>query len=528
MSQGPTPIYALPTEPLLEIRTRGLARCQPKPMVQRWLLDLEAHGELMERARTLATHLRKRMGTGQVPAMLEGLLSSAAQGESPGVAALAALVAVRAHGHAVIEGVHEFRHLHRLATRYQFRLSRRQPLRPEEQKLLDDLAAIQPELRPLIQEEVDAFALPSPVDLGPAGLPRKVFELLSKELDSSGELGEDSLDVFLRLARLEQRAAEQRASGVAETLNPFAHKAVSEMLPRLAQLDTDIRDVASFLSAMELERDSRLFHEQASILHDTLPPDEIAMLLAACEGSPELASAIHIIDGVQHRPLSVRIMAYYVDRLLEIGQALYAKGLRPVPIDPLEAVILTLAFAGDTALRVPTGPAVVEALEKSELSGIELGDGELTVVFDAAAARRVNAPLGLPLPVSPEEEDGDKDSVRELVMANINNTSVLLGLLKNAKVYTTPGVVAQVASTCRVMRVLEVICTTKALHTGFANKDVPMHLVRSPVRIPVKTLRRLIHVKYISKVELRRMARDKTGLRREVFDEVHDYLSSLS
>ena len=170
-----------------------------------------------------------------------------------------------------------------------------------------------------------------------------------------------------------------------------------------------------------------------------------------------------------------------------------------------------------------------EALIPSELAGIELGEGELMISFDAAAARRVLAPLGLPLPRSLDEEESDsKDSIRDLVMSNMNNTSVLLGLLKNAKIFSSPGVVAQVAQSCRVTRVLEVICTTKVLHTGYANKDVPFHLVRSPVRIPVKTLRRLIHVKYISKVELRRLARDKTGLRREVYDEVLDYLASLS
>ena len=44
MSQAPTPSYTLPSEPLLEIRTRTLARCRPKPIVQRWLLDQAAMG----------------------------------------------------------------------------------------------------------------------------------------------------------------------------------------------------------------------------------------------------------------------------------------------------------------------------------------------------------------------------------------------------------------------------------------------------------------------------------------------------
>jgi hypothetical protein len=491
-------------------------------------MDLEAEPNLMERSRKLSNNLRKRLGSGQLNEMLQGLLASATAGESPGVACLAALVAVRAQGHTVIEGVHEFRHLHRVATRYRRRLARKETLRDEEAKLLADLEQIQPRLVSVLQEEADAFALPSPVDLGPAGLPRKIFEQLSFELDRTGQLSEESLDIFLCLARLEQRAAEQRAIAVAETVNPYSTKAVSAMMPRLAYLDTEIRDVGSFLSLMEAERDSRIFHEQASILHDSLAPEEIAQLISRCEGSAELATAVHLIDGVKQRPLSVRVMAYYVDRLMDIGATLLAEGLRPVSIDPLEAVILTLDFAGERDLRVPTGPAVLEALGESPPAGVQLAGAELVVPFDAAAARRVNAPLGLPLPVHEEEAEAQAGSLHDLVMANMNNTSVLLGLLKNPKVFTSPGVVAQIATSCRVMRVLEVICTTRELHSGYANKDVPLALVRSPVRLPVKTLRRLIHVKHISKVELRRLARDKTGLRREVFDEVREYLSSLS
>lgn len=529
MSNLQTPSTSLPSEPLLEIRTSAIARCRAMSLAVRWLRELEGIGNLQDRSRALSQQIRKRMTTGQLDALLEALLSQAAEGESPGVAGLAALVAVRAPGHSVVESVHEFRHLHRVTTRCHHRLQMQEKLRPEETKLLEQLESLQPGMQSWIAAEVDANALPSPVDLGPAGQPRKAFDALAIRLDREGSLEPEALDLFLKLARLEQRAAEIRTSRVAETLDPLSGKAVHELLPRISQLDVEIRELSNFLDAMERERELRLFHEQVPVLHEALEPAEYDLLRAFCQDHPSLASGAVLLDGVRERPLSMRIVAYYADRLMEIGNQLFERELRPVPIDLVEALLLIQGYANERELRVPLGPLMGEALKDARVRGLELHAGEMVIAFEAAAARRVRAPLGLPQGLSAEEEEtGDEQSIKELVMGNINNTSVLLGLLKNPKVYNTPGVVAQVAQGCRTLRVLEVICTTKTLHAGYANKDVPLHLVRSPSRIPVKLLRRLIHVKYISKVELRRLSHDKTGLRREVFDEVRDYLSTLA
>ncbi len=529
MSQSRTASPLLTSEPLLEISTKALARCRPRPVVRRWLHQLEGEGELIKRSLALTESLRKRIGSDSLKEMLKGLFAVAADDENSGIAGLAAFMAVRAQGSSVIEGIFEFRHLHRVGTRYRHRRDRGQTLEPQQAALLDEIEAVERELADLVPREQNPFALPSPLDLGAARVPRKVFGVLHEEIREKGELSQQKLKAFVRLARLEQHAAQQRAAAIAGEIDPYAVKAVGAMMPRLAELDVSIRDVSNFLDALDESRDCRLFNEQHSVFLETLAPEELARVRELCETEELLQPTLSLLQGLHERPLENKKLIYYSRLLMEIGRALFTHHLRPVPIDSLESVLLSYRYAEEDGLRLPVGPTVEKTLQAAQLPGLEFADGELIVRFDLHAARRVRAPLGLPFPPTSEEEEGEeRENVKDLIMANINNTSILLGLLRNPKVVNKPGIVTFIASSCRLPAVLEYIATTKKLHSGFANKDVPLAIVRSPVRLPVKLVRRFIHVKYIRGVELRRLARDKSGLRREIYDEIQDYLSSLA
>jgi len=126
-----------------------------------------------------------------------------------------------------------------------------------------------------------------------------------------------------------------------------------------------------------------------------------------------------------------------------------------------------------------------------------------------------------------EGKELDTAALKRLVLANLDNVSVTLGFLRNAKVTAIPGLVATIVARCRSSRVLELIATDRSLYTGYANKDVPRALIASPCNIPVKTLTKFVHVKYVNKIDLQRMAKDKTGIRREVIKEIQDYLDTL-
>ena len=91
-----------------------------------------------------------------------------------------------------------------------------------------------------------------------------------------------------------------------------------------------------------------------------------------------------------------------------------------------------------------------------------------------------------------------------------------------------PGLVSAVAVRTRSSLALETIASDRTLYTGFANQDVPLACLQNPLNVPVKLLRKFIHVKYVDRHDLKRIVKDRARYRREVVDEVKKYLSSLT
>ncbi len=112
-------------------------------------------------------------------------------------------------------------------------------------------------------------------------------------------------------------------------------------------------------------------------------------------------------------------------------------------------------------------------------------------------------------------------------MANIMSVSVLLGFLRNPKVISIPGLVESVANRTRNPQIIETIAQDRALYSGFANREVPLACLRSPCNVSPKVLRKFIHVKFVSKIDLKRMAEDRTGIRKEISREIKNYLDVL-
>jgi hypothetical protein len=243
------------------------------------------------------------------------------------------------------------------------------------------------------------------------------------------------------------------------------------------------------------------------------------------------------LRGLDRNPLPQRTLSWFADRILTVGQVLTEKGLRSRPLDIAASVLCVLDHYSDGFVRIPASAAVLSALREDGVASVDLPEDSLVMVLDRDSARRMPLPHGLPLPKLPlvnverfAVADAEEKllSPKELVLDNLANTSVMLGLLKNHKVINTPGLVALVATRARNMRVLEVICITKNLHRGYANKDVPLALLRSPMNIPIKSLRRFIGARYVNKIDLKRLEVDRSSVRREVADEIRAYLKSLS
>lgn len=528
------PTFALPTQPLLETTPPALARFRAGRDVEEFLAELAAEPDILARGAKFYTVVRKRLDKPELLTIFQGALAAAVRGEPDGVAALAAMLAVHAPGEMVIERVREFANLHRVSERLYHALDAGESIGQDGKSFLQRLEELDEDLAPVYDETWgDAAGLPHPRDIGPARVSRRAFAALIAELEATGTLDADALDAFVRLAELELTSIQMRSESLAGSINPFSARHVGTVMPILSGLDTEVRDMRAFLGMLREKRKASLFHQQRPAVHDQLEAHEHRALVARIKEDPMLLPLRRLYAALERRPLSNRVLGYYVDRILELGTILHRQGARRQPLDVVGALLLAIDFLGDGRVVFPAGDQVLAALRDEIPTGVEVRGGQLTLPFDPTAARILPMPMGLPVPVPEtaeerEEEASVEENIKDLVMGNLNNTSVLLGLLKNSKVIGTPGIVALVVTRCRNMRVIETVCEQRQLHTGYANKDVPLALLRSPMRVPVKTLRRFINVRFVNKIELRRLAVDRSAVRREVADEIVRYLKTLA
>jgi hypothetical protein len=122
-------------------------------------------------------------------------------------------------------------------------------------------------------------------------------------------------------------------------------------------------------------------------------------------------------------------------------------------------------------------------------------------------------------------DEGSLD-IKAVITQNITRDSLIESLLNNPKVYQKPGLIAFICSTSRSVGLLSKIAKSRQLHTGFANREVPLALLQSPCNIPVTLLRPFVNVKYVTLIELKHLARSKAGIRRAVREEAEAYLKS--
>lgn len=525
-------IYGIGSEPCLAEPTESLRNRRCEGEYLDWLRALHVVPQLPDRASRLAETMRKHVADRECIEMARAVLIEAAAGRPQGIAALAAALEVEGPGELLLERVAGFRHLHRMVLRLSGR-GGAEPRSPEASLLL-----LHGELARQLEGEQGANLaprgeVPSVHEVGPAGPFRRRFARLEDKLRRSGQLDATELALFVRLCRAELDARGLRAAELAGAINPYLGRQVARAMPLLASMDGELRDMREFVGSLEESGRTSLFREQVPALQMFLEEHELEGLMGRWKDDAEAFLFRRLVAGVRRHPLPNRQIAWYCDRLLRVGVRLHRSGVRKQPFDLVECALLIFDHHRGGRLLVPTGDRARRAVEKSPVEGVEFDDGHMVVAYDPAGASRLALPLGLPDPAqvlaheTVEARGKDEVPVKDLVVANINNTSVLLGLLKNAKVVATPGVVALVVARSRNMRVMETICSTRSLHSGHTNKDVPRALLTSAMPIPVKTLRKFINVRHVSKTDLRRLAKDRSSIRREVAEEIEAYLQSL-
>ncbi len=277
-------------------------------------------------------------------------------------------------------------------------------------------------------------------------------------------------------------------------------------------------------------------------------PGSLATMAAA---EPGLAALAALLGARGDHPLDLPPLAAGTLRLLSVADQLSGVGLREERLDLPGAAAIVQRHHDAGRVLLPVAPSLEAVLRHllanarpfspgfaGDLEGVGLEPGFLVITLDDGGRTFAH---GFPVVAEDEpdttvqaatgDEGGtalDRVAIRKHVLDNIMSTSVLLEFLRDPKISSIPGLVAEVVVRTRNPQVLEVIINNRSLHTGFANKAVPLACLRSPVNVPLKSLRRFIHVKYVSKVDLKRLANDRTGIRREVGQEITRYLESLN
>jgi len=538
--------------PLLTTRTTG-----PQDEVSEHLLgeltDLAmSHDSLAARSRLLFEQLRKMVGQDRFGVCLGGLLALAVRGEPAGARLLAAFLDSNTSGSQLLPRVLALRSTRRLACHLQRHGGK-----------VEDLGAWAGRLEATVtacEAHLGTAAARSALNRAPATEPgslallRQSLRSLAPESWGQRTPADAEVQLLARLVELETEATQERVGHLAGTIDPFRVSIIVRALPLLSRTDAEIRDLQNFASWLDEGDLDTAFRRRVPRFQEVMDAAEHQRFADALHAQAKLKPLAELHDALLARPLAVRDLAGPLARLLALGQRLVEVGARTHEIDPVTGTLIALEHSDGGQLRVPLDEALAAVVGRILLSGTGGGLAGLALESGALVLRDPSLALGdrvwrhdLPTlgeMTSPdmetgvdaieEEDDADVDTddttqvaVKRMVLNNLGCVSILLGFLRNPKVVAIPGLVADIARRSRSVRVLEVIATDRALHSGFVNKEVPRALLESPVNVPVKTLRKFIHVKYVSKTDLKRLAQDKARLRKEVIAEIHRYLESL-
>ncbi|MFH1842761.1 MAG: hypothetical protein ABIF77_06100 [bacterium] len=512
----------------------------------------EATDSLPERSHNLYTLLRKQLGQAQLADWLRGIQHLACGGDSTGARLLAAFLEANTPGARLIPRISTFASSRRLfldcaaLTAPDPELGAWRDRFKQLQRTVLDLDLAQP------TETAAGLEMPDRPDRPGREPPfpqlRRCLRYLVSAVYRNETMAENDRELLVALTRLEADAYEERISRLAGQVNPYRATAVTRVLPLLSQADTDVRDLYEFIGWIEAGDIEQAFHQRRPRLYEVLEPNERTRLLTLLKQEPDLELLAQILESLLERAVPVSLLAGHLAHLLALTHELCRHGVRKHDLDLLTATVVAQQFSLEGELRLlldsKTHYAIAQIMAEPRpdgplahwpLDGFQLLADELVLPASRAGEAGRNWPDDLPSrgegdsvhPVRETPPAEQEASIKKLVLNNLGSVSVLIGFLRNPKIVGVPGLVAEVAARCRSLMVLDVIATDRTLYTGFANREVPLTLLRSPCNISIKKLRKFIQVKYVNKVDLKRMANDKAGIRDEVVKEIDRYLRTL-
>ncbi len=190
-------------------------------------------------------------------------------------------------------------------------------------------------------------------------------------------------------------------------------------------------------------------------------------------------------------------------------------------VDILSCLYHFVRSAGKGKLKLLMSSGKIDK-ELLDIPGFNVQDNLLEVTLESIRSDLFVGDFDVPIDFD-WSEPVEKSSVgyKSLILSYIDNNTFLTSLLNNPKISGKPGIVSLIALRCKSTSVLSLIAGRRDLYTGFANKNVPLTLLMNPAKIPISSLRKFMHVKYVDGMTLQKLASSRGGqIREEVRREI--------
>jgi hypothetical protein len=415
---------------------------------------------------------------------LEAVIGAAYREDTGGLRLLFSFLCGKPRSYLYPERIASLRHAERLARRLLFL----QPPRTDE-----ELAWLEA-LQALLASEQSA---PFPAALGP--LRTRLAELLA---DPAG-LPSPLPAALAELIRLEGRAASLRGARLVDQVGEYDPVALARLLPLVVALDEWQGDLQALVS-----------HGARGLKHPLeqfLGEDELAgwqRELAVDERLPARLLA-GWVRWMSETEMVGNEPAAWVGLLRTLGGRRYRKTLYAALLLPLRWRARRLGLDARPPQSLFRGPAVSE------------GEGLYWVDLDALLWADWVSADGRP---SSPEDWRSPESPLALLRSRIQDDAFCELILDNPKWSGRNCTVEIIARGSRSVKILLRIARERRLHSGAANRGVPLALLENPTGIPLSALRAFLGPRYISHHDIGRLARGSSGVRQEIVREARELI----
>lgn len=354
------------------------------------------------------------------------------------------------------------------------------------------------------------------------------FERQAELLEAGRELADLDMHFLTQLCMLEINLMERRVSRLASRVNPYDGRAIGRLMPVLSFYDQDIEHLKSVVGRLSTYRP---FFERLLTMEHVLSSSELDRIQRQLQKDQAGAAMGQLLVEARANPVLDRELSFLVSSVYQVALLRHQTLGEGGPPDLLTTIHQVYQAVGaEPVVHVSIEPELAEQVFAIvEDWGFVHRLPDLFVLgYREEWAGNFVMPDGTPsLPERAGEKPKAPVSMRELIQRQLSNDAFLVGILENTRVTSLPGIVPMIAMHARSIRVIDKILSSRHLITGPANKDVARIILMNPTRVPVQSLKPIINVRFVSRVDLDRMSRPTSEVRPEVRTEIANYLRIL-